>query len=55
MHITQHLRSEENLKRPVAANREVQCFSRMFTLAKSLWGYAEYNPCQQAIYVLAVC
>jgi len=57
MHITQYLRAEA--KRPVfnkhgtmvsagravASNKEVQCLSRMFALAKAEWGYTEYNPC----------
>lgn len=50
MDISRHLRSPENQKRPVAANREIQCFARMFGIAKSLWGYTEYNPCLQAMY-----
>jgi len=50
MDISRHLRSPENQKRPVAANREIQCFARMFAIAKSLWGYTEYNPCLQAMY-----
>lgn len=36
--------------RPVAANKEIQCFSRMFRLAKTQWGYTEYNPCLQVEY-----
>ncbi len=50
MDISRHLRSPENQKRPVAANREIQCLARMFSIAKSLWGYTEYNPCLQAMY-----
>jgi hypothetical protein len=50
MDISRYLRLPESLKRPVAANRGIQCFSKMFTIAKSLWGYTEYNPCLQAIY-----
>ena len=50
MNISRHLRSPENQKRPVAANREIQCLARMFSIAKSLWGYTEYNPCLQAMY-----
>jgi hypothetical protein len=36
--------------RPVAANKEIQCLSRMFRLAKTEWGYTEYNPCLQVEY-----
>ena len=49
MEITQYLRKHE-ATRPVAANKEVQCFSRIFRLAKTLWGYTEYNPCLQIEY-----
>jgi integrase len=62
MHITQYLRAQEKIAvynrhgtmiskgRAVASNKEVQCFSRMFRLAKTLWGYTEYNPCLQVEY-----
>lgn len=36
--------------RPVAANKEIQCLSRIFRLAKTEWGYTEYNPCLQIEY-----
>lgn len=36
--------------RRVAANRAVKLFSRMFKLAKTRWGYTEYNPCLQVEY-----
>lgn len=36
--------------RPVAANKEIQCLSRIFRLAKTEWGYTEYNPCLQVEY-----
>ena len=49
MNVTQYLRKHE-AARPVAANKEVQCFSRIFRLAKTLWGYTEYNPCLQVEY-----
>lgn len=62
MHMTQYLRAEaarefknERTKRihagrPVGANREVKCLSRIFNLAKTDWGYTEYNPCLQLRY-----
>jgi integrase len=62
MHITQYLRREEKREvrnkhgtlistgRAVASNKEIQCFSRMFKLAKTEWGYTEYNPCLQVEY-----
>lgn len=62
MHITQYLRREQKREvrnksgtlisegRAVASNKEVQCFSRMFRLAKTDWGYTEYNPCLQVEY-----
>lgn len=60
--ITRHLRAEAKRQvfrkiggrqvliadgRPVAANKEIQCLSRIFRLAKTEWGYTEYNPCLQ--------
>ncbi len=62
MHITQYLRREAKREvrnkhgtlisagRAVASNKEIQCFSRMFKLAKTEWGYTEYNPCLQIEY-----
>lgn len=50
MHVTQHLRAQEAAGRPVAGNREIRCLSRIFRLAKTLWGYTEYNPCLQVEY-----
>jgi integrase len=49
MDLTQYLRLQEPT-RPVAANKEIQCFSRIFRLGKTLWGYTEYNPCLQIEY-----
>jgi integrase len=42
----------ENIQkgRPVAANRDVKRLSRIFRLAKTKWGYTEYNPCLQVEY-----
>lgn len=37
-------------ERPVAANREVKALARMFRLARTRWGYIEYNPCLQVEY-----
>ena len=60
--VTQYLRAQMKVQvfnkqgtlisdgRKVAANKEVQCMSRMFRLAKTLWGYTEYNPCLQVEY-----
>lgn len=50
IHITRYLRDQAAAGRPVAGNKEVQCLSRMFRLAKTLWGYTEYNPCLQVEY-----
>ncbi len=50
MDVTRYLREQEVAERPVAANKEVQCLSRMFRLAKTLWGYTEYNPVLQVEY-----
>lgn len=36
--------------RPVAANREIEFLSRVFRIAKTRWGYTEYNPCLQVEY-----
>jgi integrase len=36
--------------RPVAANREIKCLARIFRLARTRWGYTEYNPCLQVEY-----
>lgn len=47
MHVTRFLRDQEAAGRPVAGNKEVRCLSRVFRLAKTLWGYTEYNPCLQ--------
>ena len=49
MDLTRYLRGHE-ATRPVAANKEIQCLSRIFRLAKTLWGYTEYNPCLQIEY-----
>lgn len=62
MHITRYLRAQEKTPvynrhgtliskgRATASNKEIQCFSRMFRLAKTVWGYTEYNPCLQVEY-----
>jgi hypothetical protein len=55
MDLTNYLDRQANLQpplepRPVAANREVQALSRIFTKAKSRWGYTEYNPCLNVEY-----
>lgn len=50
MNVTRYLREQETAGRPVAANKEVQCLSRMFRLAKTLWRYTEYNPVLQVQY-----
>jgi integrase len=47
MDVTRYLRAQEAAGRPVAANKEVRCLSRIFRLAKTLWGYTEYNACLQ--------
>ncbi|HXF67677.1 MAG TPA: tyrosine-type recombinase/integrase [Burkholderiales bacterium] len=47
IHITRYLRDQEAAGRPVAGNKEIRCLSRIFRLAKTLWGYTEYNPCLQ--------
>lgn len=47
MHVTVYLRAQEAAGRPVAGNKEVRCLARIFRLAKTLWGYTEYNPCLQ--------
>jgi integrase len=64
MHVTQYLRAEEKREvrnkygtviskgRAVASNKEVQCFSKMFKLARNLWGYTEFNPCRGVDYNL---
>lgn len=49
MDVTRYLRAGES-DRPVAANREIQTFSRVFRKAKTAWGYTEYNPCLQVEY-----
>lgn len=36
--------------RPVGSNRIVKRLSRIFKLAKTEWGYTEYNPCLQLEY-----
>ena len=60
--LTQYLRAEAKRQvldkdgrliadgRPVAANREIEFLSRIFKLAKTEWGYTEYNPCLQLEY-----
>ncbi len=60
--ITQYLRREEKTPvynkqktlitagRAVASNKEIQLLSRIFRLAKTTWGYTEYNPCLQIEY-----
>jgi integrase len=35
----------QQTEHPVAANRMVQVMSRMFSMAETLWGRSEYNPC----------
>jgi integrase len=62
MDVTRYLRAEATRQvfakdgrliadgRPVAANKEIRCLSRVFRLAKTLWGYTEYNPCLQVEY-----
>lgn len=62
MDLTQYLRAEAVREfkdartkrvhhgRPVGVNREVKCLSRIFKLAKTQWGYTEYNPCLQLEY-----
>ena len=50
LNVTQYLRHEDNAARTVAANREIQVLQRMFKLAKTEWGYTEYNPCLQVEY-----
>jgi integrase len=47
MHVTAYLRAQEAAGRPVASNKEVRCLARVLRLAKTLWGYTEYNPCLQ--------
>lgn len=41
---------DRSQSRPVAANREVKALRRMFRLARTRWGYTEYNPCLQVEY-----
>lgn len=48
MDVQRHLDAAEG--RRVAANREIKTFSRMFRLARTRWGYTEYNPCLQVEY-----
>ena len=36
--------------RPVAANRTIEFLSRIFRVAKTRWGYTEYNPCLHVEY-----
>lgn len=63
MDVTRYLRDEAKRKvyskdgkrlisegRTVAANKEIKCLSRIFRLAKTEWGYTEYNPCLQIEY-----
>lgn len=50
LNVTQYLRHEDNAERTVAANREIQALQRAFKLAKTEWGYTEYNPCLQVEY-----
>lgn len=50
MDVTRYLRDQEANDRPVAGNKEVRCLARIFRLAKTLWGYTEYNPCLQVEY-----
>lgn len=52
LHVTQYLRHKDNASRTVAVNREIQVMQRMFKLAKTEWGYTEYNPCLQVEYNL---
>ena len=47
MHVTAYLRAQEAAARPVQGNKEIRCLARIFRLAKTLWGYTEYNPCLQ--------
>jgi integrase len=48
MDVQRYLDSQQ--ARPVAANREVKALARMFRLARTRWGYTEYNPCLQVEY-----
>lgn len=62
MNITSYLNTESTRKvydkrgnlredgRPVAANRAVELLSRIFRMAKTRWGYCEYNPCLHVEY-----
>jgi len=62
MDLTQYLRAEAKREftdqrtkivhsgRPVGVNREVKCLSRILKMAKTEWGYTEYNPCLQLEY-----
>ena len=50
MHLTSYLDRNARAGRPVAANKEVEALSRIFHIAKSRWGYTEYNPCLQVEY-----
>lgn len=45
--VTRDLDKQAKLARPVQGNREIQKLSRIFRLAKTRWGYTEYNPCLQ--------
>jgi hypothetical protein len=45
--ITRYLNNQETAGRPVQANKEIHRLSRIFPLAKTRWGYTEYNPCLQ--------
>jgi hypothetical protein len=45
--VTRYLREQEAAGRPMAGNKEIRCLARIFRLAKTLWGYTEYNPCLQ--------
>jgi len=48
--VQQYLVRYRDKKGHVAANRTVQHMSKMFQLAKSLWGKTEYNPCEGVTY-----
>ena len=48
--ITRYLADQETTGRPVQGNKEIHRLSRIFRLAKTRWGYTEYNPCLQVEY-----
>jgi integrase len=50
MDVTRYIGAQAASGRPVAGNKEMRCLSRIFRIAKTRWGYTEYNPCLQVEY-----